>query len=228
MKSYARVSPSNNCVYSFYLGEGALCRISFLTTWKRSLRNFHQPGPCETSCSSLLPFPAGAWKEAKELGGYLKFLHNRQLKKLPLGFEANLSQVCVFVFAFYHFMFFFRWWTKMMCRPILMLRPSSSIDCVWFLLTPCYCGWARMVPQDVVLSLWPGDLSHPTQRCMLLTLLGGIPYKSRGFGGFEVPLDAGTGVYTTFFVRLSWTCCESTTSYDLVGVQSICWLTTLA
>lgn len=105
MKSYARVSPSNNCVYSFYLGEVALCRISFLTTWKRSLRNFHQPGPCETSCSSLLPFPAGAWKEAKELGGYLKFLH-RQLKKLPLGFEAHLSQVCVFVFAFYHFMFF--------------------------------------------------------------------------------------------------------------------------
>lgn len=33
---------------------------------------------------------------------------------------------------------------------------------------------------------------------MLLTLLGGIPYKSQGFGGFEVPLDAGTGVYTTF------------------------------
>lgn len=48
-------------------------------------------------------------KKQLELGGYLKFLHNRQLQKLALGFEAHLSQVCDFVFAFYHFMFFFRW-----------------------------------------------------------------------------------------------------------------------
>ena len=161
-KSTPGKRPSNNCVYSFYLGEVALCRISFWTTWKRSLRNFHQPGPCETKrSSSLLPFPAGAWfhKQPRSWG----------VPKIP----ENNRQVCVFLFLHFIILCFF-WWTKMMCRPILMLRPSSSIDCVWFLLTPCYCGWARMVPQDVVLSLWPGDFSHPTQRCMLLTLLGGI------------------------------------------------------
>lgn len=97
MKIYARGKrPSNNCVYSFYLGEVALCRISFWTTWKRSLRNFHQPGPCETKrSSSLLPFPAGAWfhKQPRSWG----------VPKIP----ENNRQVCVFLFLHFIILCFF-------------------------------------------------------------------------------------------------------------------------